>query len=166
MDKRIKYFVMLLFAAVSFLSSCTKDNLGGFGGNYTFKTGGYVTLAPMMSSGTEITMALQSESGQMDIMDNGGNGNVLITMNILGGTALVINAMVQDGVLTLAPFTRIATLMQSQDESLGAQVTISGTAKKIDNMIVFDLTYQGVTAIGGMPYSISSSHVEQIAKEN
>lgn len=157
---------MLLSAAAVFLSSCTKDNLSGFGGNYTFKTGGYVNLAPMMTQGGEITLALQSESGQMDIMSNGDEGKALITMNILGGTALVIDATVEDDVMTLVPFTRIATLMQSEDSSFGAQVTIGGTARKIDNMIVFDLTYQGVTLIGGVPYAISSSHVEQIAKEN
>lgn len=166
MKKRQVIFVMLFSAIILLLSSCTKDELGGFVGNYSFKTGGYVTFAPVMGEKTDVITALQSESGQMDIISDGGDGKVLITMNILKGIAVVINATVSDSIMTLEPFTRYASFTSGQDQSVNAMVTVSGTARKVDNMIVFDLTYQGVANINGAMYSILSSSIEQFAKEN
>ena len=159
-------FTFIAITLLLILQSCTKDDLNGFKGNYTFKNGGYVTLEPMMTQGAPLTLALQPESGQMDILENGGDGKVLVTMNILNGSAVVIEGTVSGETLTLTPHTRIVMLMQSKEETFGAQVTISGTAKKIDRSLIFDINYEGASVIGGMPYKISSSDIDQIAKEN
>ncbi|MCF0178612.1 MAG: hypothetical protein HUJ90_08300 [Bacteroidales bacterium] len=160
-----RFLILFALTLLVSLQSCTKDTLNGFKGNYTFKNGGYVTMEPMMTQGLPVTLALMPESGQLDILDK-GDGKVLLTMNILNGSAVVMEGVINDDILTLTPYTRIVTLMQSQEDKIGAQVTISGTIKKIDKSLIFDIKYEGAAMIDGMPYMISSCKIDQIAKEN
>lgn len=183
----MKSFIRLLLI-MALAVSCSPEGIGAFYGNYTFKTGGYLILSTEKTvdegdeaEGTEPevktiskTVSLLAESGQMDIFDN-GDGTAVMTLNILGGTALVVNAAYQDDELVIEPFTRIVNI--SQTESSGqtvpsqvfpSQMTITaeGSASKYQNMIIFDISYSGEVSFLGDIYSVEESHVEMIAKVN
>ena len=69
--------VLLAFATVlASLSSCQKDGVSLFDGNYSFKTSGTMTLRKHNVISEPITARLVVESGQMDITDMGEDGRI------------------------------------------------------------------------------------------
>ena len=122
--------------------------------------------------------SIKTESGQMDITDTGG-GRVLITMNCTGGDLVVYYAQEKDGKLVLEPARRkVAADVSSatvssdtqeikyNDASFDSDVTVSGTGTRYDNIILFDLTYEGTYKYNDILYHIYDSDIYCRAKEN
>ena len=110
-----------------------------------------------------------SESGQMNIVKKGkSKSDMTITMNILAGDAVVFENVNADGmVLTLLePYTERQLVIETTDGTGTAYVSISGTAQKFTDVILFDLTYTGTATVNGVEYQISASDIDCIAQEN
>lgn len=174
------------FAAVFMAASCTKEGAARFEGNYTFKTGGSIEVAPgsgtvpstdsgtgqeEVATGTQ-TVLLTSESGQMDILTvDKGAGDMIVTMNIIGGTIVTFDAKADGEILTLEPVSRRISFPVSPSATGGitqpyADVVVEGYGEKFDNVVLFRLSYTGNYIYQNTQYAIVASNVDCVAKKN
>lgn len=111
---------------------------------------------------------LSPESGQMHILGAGGN-DVKLTMNITGGNPVVFDGSADNECVSLYPVKRqVGILPDGEDDgqSVSFLLTVSGKGRKYENMVLFDLDYQGKYDYEDMSGEISSSNVNCIATEN
>ena len=167
------YLSIAAAAAFLVLASCAKEGTARFDGNYTFKTGGTITVLQKEepSGGTPAepqTISLTAEGGQMDILTvDRKTGDMIVTMNITGGTVLTFNAVAQGKTLTLAETQRTVKIPVATDLAKPeAIVTVSGFGERFTDVVIFRLTYEGSYTFLGTEYTIKSSSVDCVAKEN
>lgn len=157
---------VMLLAAV--LSSCSeKEGVALFEGNYSFKTSGTLEVEKKQDSETStLSLSLTPESGQMNIVKDSGD-EAIITMNIIGGDALVLSAetSTDSKMLTLKPTSRQIKVTKGLS-SVTFDCTVSGYAKKYDDMLIFTLTYAGQGSTSLYDYTITGSDVKCVAKVN
>lgn len=154
--------------------SCTKEGAPRFKGNYTFKTSGTVTVSPAGDESAEPQkLKLLDENGQMDVVVSDKNtGEMIVAMNILGGSVLTFNAVADGKTLTITPFSRQLTIPVTDEGSLletaypVASVTVSGYAERYADALMFWIEYEGKYTFQNVEYEIVSSDVSCWAKEN
>lgn len=178
---KMKPFVAALAVVVSLMSliSCEKEGVKLFDGNYSFKTSGILTvertakvsesdasagILDIPDGNRTFRLALTSESGQMNIIKTGDN-SVIVTMNIVGGDALVFNGKAEGKVLTLDPAVRFVSFRDGAN-TVSLEITVSGTAEKHDDVAVFTLEYTGGGETTLYDYKILASEVKCVAKLN
>ncbi len=184
MKKCLRFLVMTAAVAsiVLSVSSCSKEGVKRFSGNYSFKTSGTITAMAVSAEGTDdgtataegdgtVTVNLTAESGQMTIVTSDkSDGEMIVAMNILGGDVITFNAKADDKTLTIEPFTRTLTLhvgtIFTDLVSVETTVTVSGEAQRYDSSLLFNLTYEGSYTHLGTEYRIISSDVQCWAKSN
>lgn len=144
--KEMKRFLMAAAVILSMLAvSCTKEGAPRFKGNYTFKTSGTVTVSPAGDESAEPQkLKLLDENGQMDVVVSDKNtGEMIVAMNILGGSVLTFNAVADGKTLTITPFSRQLTIPVTDEGSLletaypVASVTVSGYAERYADALMF-----------------------------
>lgn len=177
----MKPFVAALAVVASLLSfcSCEKEGVKLFDGNYSFKTSGILTIertakVSESDASAEILdipdgnrtfkLPLTSESGQMNVIKTGDN-SVIVTMNIVGGDALVFNGKAEGKVLTLDPAVRFLSFRDGAN-TVSLEITVSGTAEKHDDVAIFTLEYTGGGETTLYDYKILASEVKCVAKLN
>ena len=109
-------------------------------------------------------LPLTSESGQMNIIKTGDN-SAIVTMNIVGGDALVFNGKAEGKTLTLDPAVRFVHFRDGAS-TVQLEVTVSGTAEKHDDVAIFKLEYVGKGETTLYDYEIKDSDVKCVAKVN
>lgn len=146
--------------------SCEKAEVRNFKGSYSFKTSGTVSVTRMSGdTRTQLEIALSPESGQMNILATEGR-SMVVTMNIVGGGVVVFDAEVnEDGGLTLSPSTRSISISDNA-RTVSLQLSVSGTAVKYDDVVVFDFDYAGNGETTSNTYEITASDVKCVAKLN
>lgn len=173
--KEMKRFLMAAAVILSMLAvSCTKEGAPRFKGNYTFKTSGTVTVSPAGDESAEPQkLKLLDENGQMDVVVSDKNtGEMIVAMNILGGSVLTFNAVADGKTLTITPFSRQLTIPVTDEGSLletaypVASVTVSGYAERYADALMFWIEYEGKYTFQDVEYEIVSSDVSCWAKEN
>lgn len=177
----MKPFVAALAVVVSLMSliSCEKEGVKLFDGNYSFKTSGILTvertakvsesdasagILDIPDGNRTFRLALTSESGQMNVIKTGDN-SVIVTMNIVGGDALVFNGKAEGKVLTLDPAVRFLSFRDGAN-TVSLEITVSGTAEKHDDVAIFTLEYTGGGETTLYDYKILASEVKCVAKLN
>lgn len=109
-------------------------------------------------------LPLTSESGQMNIIKTGDN-SVIVTMNVVGGDALVFSGKAEGKVLTLDPAVRFVSFRDGAN-TVSLEITVSGTAEKHDDVAIFTLEYTGGGETTLYDYKILASEVKCVAKLN
>ena len=109
-------------------------------------------------------LPLTSESGQMNIIKTGDN-SAIVTMNIVGGDALVFNGKAEGKTLTLDPAVRFVHFRDGAS-TVQLEVPVSGTAEKHDDVAIFKLEYVGKGETTLYDYEIKDSDVKCVAKVN
>lgn len=178
---KMKPFVAALAVVVSLMSliSCEKEGVKLFDGNYSFKTSGILTvertakvsesdasagILDIPDGNRTFKLPLTSESGQMNIIKTGDN-SVIVTMNIVGGDALVFSGKAEGKVLTLDPAVRFLSFRDGAN-TVSLEITVSGTAEKHDDVAIFTLEYTGGGETTLYDYKILASEVKCVAKLN
>lgn len=155
--------------AVIVMGACTKTGPEAFKGYYSFKTGGYLVINGQYRDwkgslkDTTFTRNINSEWGQMRIMENGSDA-MKITMNITAGGPVVFDAKVDDEVLRLQPLERKVRLDFELEPD--AIFTVSGCGRRYDKTIIFTLDYAGDYKCSGISGKVVESHISCIATEN
>lgn len=177
----MKPFVAALAVVVSLMSliSCEKEGVKLFDGNYSFKTSGILTvertakvsesdasagILDIPDGNRTFRLALTSESGQMNVIKTGDN-SLIVTMNVVGGDALVFNGKAEGKVLTLDPAVRFLSFRDGAN-TVSLEITVSGTAEKHDDVAIFTLEYTGGGETTLYDYKILASEVKCVAKLN
>ena len=177
----MKPFVAALAVVVSLMSliSCEKEGVKLFDGNYSFKTSGILTvertakvsesdasagILDIPDGNRTFRLALTSESGQMNVIKTGDN-SLIVTMNVVGGDALVFSGKTEGKVLTLDPAVRFVSFRDGAN-TVSLEITVSGTAEKHDDVAIFTLEYTGGGETTLYDYKILASEVKCVAKLN
>lgn len=125
-----------------------------------------------------LKVMIDNEAGQMDITEmDSSTGDMLLTMNITGGEMVAYYAVAKDGAMTITPAERHMKLVSGAFSVFGgesvldggtvmADIRVSGSGKKYDNIVIFDLDYSGDLTVGGILYHIVDSDVICRAKVN
>ena len=115
---------------------------------------------------TTFTRRLLSEKGQMHIVSAGGD-SLVVTMNITGGDPLVFSAVVSDGRLSLLPSRRSVSLSgESLFKVESLEVRASGSGRRLEDVLIFDMDYRGEYESDGFEGRITSSNIKCVATEN
>lgn len=177
----IKALVAALVLAFS-LTSCQKEGAGLFKGYYSFKTSGTIdvnrkTYSPLTDTMDEqkISLSLTPEWGQMNVLPiSGKSDEMIVTMNVVGGGAIVFKATASGKSLTMEPIERTVTVLDGTDK-VSFNVTVNCVAEKYDDVIIFYFDYAGKGSVGDhsetsvtkySDYVITASDVKCVAKEN
>lgn len=167
----MKKIMRLAFVAcaVLLMTGCTKEGVNRFKGNYSYSMSGTLTFTPAAGS-DEVTAALKSEMGQMDILTaDKSSGAMLLTMRPILGGAIVFEATASGETLTLEPAARRITV-DFGDALIGGEadvdVEVSGYGERYSDMLIFRLEYSGSCTHNGTVYNISGSNVDCVAKLN
>ena len=124
-------------------TTITKIIIGGrtiFDTTYTYHT----KNDTIGSRDTSFIRYLSAESGQMHVV--GTDGNLKVTMNITGGNPVIFNARATNDAITLEPVKRQTAVIpddEGDDKNVSFLFTASGTGHRYENMLLFDLMYQG-----------------------
>lgn len=182
------YSAVSLIVSLVLLSACTKEGPARFKGNYSFKTSGSVLLVKADdasgsggSSGQDgtgngsgvaepqdrISAMIATESGQMDILTvDKSSGDMIITMNIIAGDAVTMDAVASGDRLEIVPFQRHVTLKIDETIMTNALVTVKGYGERFDNVVIFRMSYEGSCTHLTATYNISESSIQCVAKRN
>lgn len=172
----MKFKGIIIFVAMVALGSCQKSPVQEFCGSYSFKTGGFLELsAKYYQAGidafevrdTVIQRSISSESGQMRVVADSGN-NILMTMNVTGGSLIVMNGTVDGNNVTFGPVERKILVFKESGLDLveDVKVKVSATGRRLGNSIILDFDYEGNFTLGAYPCTIISSNVKCAANRN
>lgn len=154
------------------LGACSKTGPKLYSGYYSFKTGGTVEITGKAQTllgekDTTIIRHLVPESGQMHILETGEN-QMKVTLNITGGDPLVVEASVKNDVLVLSPTRQRVTV--SAEKTLSPNENyyweLSGSGKRYENLVLFDLNYAGKYCNDGITGDITKCAIICIATQN
>lgn len=127
----------------------------------------HVKLDTIASRDTTITRHIVAESGQMHILEN-GTDRMKVTMNITGGDPVVFEAVAGGDNITLSPVKRYITVSKDGGVGLPSRcwMDVGGSGKRYENMIIFNMTYQGDYNFEGIEGTVSKSEINCIATPN
>jgi len=172
---------MALIAGAVVFASCSKDESRTIKGSYTYKTSGTVTLMPSALAGLDaatlaaysaagvdvnpVSVGLTPEQGQMNILEDGDK--MVVTFNNLLGNVDVAEASADGETLTIQGTPVKAVTLTDGETTLGSGiVSYTGGGKKIDDVLILDLTYTGVCSVSGVNMTVVASDVHCVAKSN
>lgn len=127
-----------------------------------------------------LKLMIDTEAGQMDITGMGaGSDDMLITMNVTAGEMVAYYAEAGTDVMSVRPSKRHMRLVSGLRSILGgpeaegldgvtvmADIEVSGSGRKYDNIVIFDLDYAGDFTVDGILYHITDSDIICRAREN
>jgi len=154
------------------LCSCTKEGVKLFEGYYSYKLSGEITLTEVVEQTDDtaeptepevLTLTLNSESGQMNILTRDKNeGTMVVTMNALGGDVTTFEAKVEDGRLVLPGGEK-----HMSSDMLKFKLRLSGAGTKLDDIVLLDLV-AAETEIErhGKTYKLTDSKITCVASSN
>ncbi len=171
----------LLAAAMmlAVLCSCTKEGTKRFEGYYSYKLSGTIELKATEEQGDadqegtvtiapdQITLTVKNEAGQMNILTRDkDNGEMLITMNAMGGDVTTMQATAGSDKLDIAPTSRRLPVEITAGSST-CNVILSGTGEKLDNVVIINFSAEsGEYSYLGRKYEVVGSRIECVAKSN
>ena len=115
---------------------------------------------------TFVTRRIVTESGQMHILRQDGD-SLVITMNITGGDPVVMGGRANGNDITVGKTRRFVPVFDSNNVLFKmVDMTVSGSGKRYDNMVILDFFYEGEYSEEGFDGTVSESRVNCIATEN
>lgn len=133
----------LLMLSCLFLSSCQKDGVKVFKGDYTYKTSGKITVT---ISGVANPVKLLNRTGQMDIIDIGEDDRVMVVKTSLTGDVTSGYATIDGDKIIFDPVTFNETLILLVENGM-ATITSNASGKIYENnTIIINETYEGIFA--------------------
>lgn len=127
----------------------------------------HVKLDTIASRDTIVTRHIVAESGQMHILED-GTDRMKVTMNVTGGDPVVFDASADSDNITLSPVKRYISVSKDGSVGLPARcwMNVSGSGKRYEDMIIFNLTYQGDYNFEDIEGTITKSDINCIATVN
>ena len=170
--KKIVFILLSLLA----LTSCHKSGIKLFSGDYSFKTSGEVYIvAETEVQGDDIiipaalVVSLANEVGQLNIsVSDKDNDEVIVVINYLNGDVVTTTGTCDGNTIELDEFQRyILPVSISTWSGMSSTITVGGTGHIYeDDMIVFDMSYNGKGILGDVTYVIRDKDVQMVAYRN
>lgn len=170
----MKKITIFLITVLAIATSCKKEEVQSFEGDYTFKIGGHVEIAGKLRSqngkasvDTVFVRYLPNEIGQMHIVQTNHNC-YKVTVDAIGGAPLLFDATVSDGTLNLVPIERnmfvyhdISTILPETQTKL----TVGGEGHLYNNLLIINLAVTGKYEYLLLQGDVIRSNVNCIAKK-
>ena len=170
--KKISLIIICLVA----LASCKKSGVDLFVGDYSFKTSGEISImaqAVIDSSNiiipAEMNVSLSNDIGQLNISaSDQKNDEVIVVLNYLNGDVVVTKGTCDGKTIELHEFQRntLPISINTFLTSSSTYITVGATGQMYDDMIIFDMTYQGRATIGSVTYKIQDKDIKMVAYRN
>ena len=162
----IKHLVPIVGVLLALaVSSCQKDGIDLYEGNYSFKTSGTISVEKKSDSVNETeNLSITSEAGQMNILKK-DDSSAVITMNVIGGDVFVLEAVVENSTLKLVPFKRKISVKEGV-QTVTLDCNISGSGEKLKDVVIFTLNVTGTGSSALYNYTITDSDVKSVANLN
>jgi len=164
--------ILMALCCLIALASCQKKNAPQYLGDYSFKTSGHVTArSTYTTTHNSFDITLKDEIGQLQISTlDRENDSVVVAMNFLNGEVIVTHAYCDDKEIILKKFHRSALnisfdLIGLLDVACGVDVYARGTIYD-NNMIVFNMVYDGEAVLGPITYDIYGNDIHMVATRN
>lgn len=166
----MKKIVFLLCVSIVLLSSCEKEGISLFKGDYSFKTSGSVIaekVADTADSVSTYTIRLPHEAGQLNIAAYGSD-SLMVVMNIMGGDVIAVPAYSEGKHIVFAPYTRNAfPLNINEDVSVKCDIHVQAEGTMYDNnMMVVNMTYEGTAVLDSVQYVIKGTDIKTACTRN
>lgn len=165
--KRVVFVCIISLLMLSV--SCSKEGPGRFEGSWSFKTSGSMTVAVKDSVGmvtSVIPVSLVTESGQMHVVRKDRDGNMLVTMNAIGGDVTVYEAVASGKELSFGASGRKLSMNLGDMTLVHPYVVSTGVGERFDDVLVVRFSYTGEVRLGNTVYEIVGSDVECVATQN
>ncbi len=162
----IKHLVPIVGVIITLaVSSCQKEGIDLYEGNYSFKTSGTISVEKKSDSVNETeNLSITSEAGQMNILKK-DDDSAIITMNVIGGDVFVLEAVVENNTLRLVPSKRKVTFKEGV-QTVSLDCSVSGIGEKLKDVVIFTLTITGSGSSALYNYTITDSDVKCVANLN
>ncbi len=158
------------------LNSCRKGGVSLFAGDYSFKTSGEISIrAEAEIQGNDIVIpaalnvSIADEIGQLHISaSDKGNGEVIVVINYLNGDVVTTTGTCKGNTIELDEFYRNSLPISiSTWAGTTSAITVGGTGQIYDNdMIVFNMTYNGKGILDKVTYIIKDKDIKMVAYRN
>jgi len=146
--------IVVLMLQTMLLTSCSKDEIKPFMGDYTYNTSGTVVLN---MSGIPLQVSLPNNTGQMDIIDIDEDNRVMVKKTSLTGTVTIGYASIDGDDITFEPVTTTQAIFTGQ-QYLTATITSTGTGKIYEkNTLVIHEKYTGTFIGAGSDINVSGT---------
>ncbi len=157
----------LLMLSCLFLSSCQKEGVKVFKGDYTYKTSGKITVS---IGGIPNPVKLLNQTGQMDIIDIGEDDRVMVVKTSLTGNVTSGYATIDGDQITFDPVTSTETIILLVENGT-ATITSHASGKIYDEKtIIINETYDGIFGGQGsylnVTGTISGDSILTVAERN
>lgn len=172
----MKRIFPILICTLVLLSSCHKSGIKLFTGDYSFKISGEVYIAAKAEiQGDDIiipaalVVSLSNEIGQLNISPSDKNNDeVIVVINYLNGDVVTTTGTCNGNTIELDEFQRyILPVSISTWSGMNTTITEGGTGHIYeDDMIVFDMSYDGKGTLGDVTYVIKDKDVQMVAYRN
>ena len=168
-------FVLLLATTATFFSSCHKNGVKLFAGDYSFKTSGEVSIiteAVIDSNDIVIPAVLNvdltNDIGQLNIsVSDKENDEVIVVINYLNSDVTVTTGTCDGNTIELDEFERDVLPVSVTSLFTNYSIKASATGQIYnDNMIVFDMNYYGKATTGSVTYTIMDKDAKLVAYRN
>lgn len=168
----------LLFSLICLiaLSSCHKSGVNLFEGDYSFKSTGEISImanAVIDSSNVTIpallNVDLSNDIGQLNICaSDKKNNQVIAVFNYLNGDVVVTTGTCDGNTIELDEFRHdFLPVSVTALFSNNFYINVSGTGQMYDeNMIIFEMEYNGKAQIGSVTYKIKDKDIKIVAYRN
>lgn len=164
-----KTSILLAICCLMAFASCQKKNAKQYLGDYSFKTSGSVTATSTYTTDHhDFTVNLKDEIGQLQISTlDRKNDSVVVVMNFLDGEAIVTHGYCNDNEIILKKFKRSSISFSYESFDVGTEVEVYAKGSIYDdNMIIFNMIYDGETKIGPITYDIYGDDIRMVATRN
>ncbi len=174
----MKKTLLAALLTIAALTSCTKEGAKLFEGYYSYKLSGTISLTAVADaeateeSGPEIapdelTLTLAPEAGQMNILTRDrGNGDMVLTMNAIGGDVTTMQAKADGNDLDISPVSKRFTL-EITAGSKSYTAMIIGTGERLEDVVIINfIAVSGEYSYLGRKYEVTDSNITCVAKSN
>ena len=167
--------IKMLSCAAIILScvSCSKQGVKQFQGYYSYKTSGSITLTATTDasegslSGPDIlTWELESETGQLNIVTRSAKeGTMLLTTSPINGGVRTYEMHLKDSRL-VSEKQAIALKFKGLTSGTEHNLEVSLDAEKVGDIVLILHNVSGTASYMGRDYTVSSSEIKTVGKEN
>lgn len=160
--KYYKTITIILFTIILF-SSCKKNEVKPFIGNYTYQTSGTITIGTDTS---DITIPILNSMGQLDIIDIDEDNKVLAIKTSLKGDITQINANIEPSKIIFPLHLRNESFQFGQYNLGELSIGVDGKGTLYGDKIVINEKYHGSITSQYLSGVIKDSDITTVAKRN
>lgn len=167
MKKNNFKMMTLIIVSFLFLSSCKKEGVTDFIGEYTYNTSGNVIVN---IGGVANPVGLFNRTGQMEILDIGEKDRVMVVKRSLSGDITSMYATIDGDQISIEPETHTKTVnILLEAGTVTFTCTASGNIFDHNNIIlneVYDGTFAGQGSLLNVAGTVYSDDILTVAKRN